>query len=107
MEQIKVFLTEYSGWIFMAWCGLMMILLAVTLHRIKRVEKQIRKTAEEVQKQTEDKLLDMVQQVKSAAEANLANAAMGAEDKLQICDEQMQQDTPETLLNAVLGEVFP
>lgn len=107
MEQIKVFLTEYSGWIFMAWCGLMMILPAVTLHRIKRVEKQIRKTAEEVQKQTEDKLLDMVQQVKSAAEANLVNAAMGAEDKLQICDEQVQQDTPETLLNAVLGEVFP
>lgn len=107
MEQIKVFLTEYSGWIFMTWCGLMMILLAITLHRIKRVEKQIRKTAEEVQKQTEDKILDMVQQMHSAAETNFVNAAMGAEDKPQVCDEQMQQETPETLLNAVLGEVFP
>lgn len=96
MEQIIVFLTEYSRWIYMGLACLMIILLSVTLHKIRRMQKEMR----EISENTRRMLLVQTEQTQEKNK-NMKERGEGKEGQAIV------QEHPEELIDAVLGEVFP
>ena len=95
MEQIGVFLTEYSSWIFAGLYGLTVILLFVTLRRIKQMQRSIREMAGNV-RYIADKTADLHGQ-------RLAEQRSMQQNQVQ----EAVRERPEELIDAVLEEVFP
>lgn len=95
MEQIGLFFTERSSWIYMGLGFCTLVLLAITLHRIKQNLRQMNKlteTAEHIRIQLEH-----------FVEVNVQEKEI-LENQQELEPETTQ---PEELLNAVLEEVFP
>lgn len=78
MEQLEMFL--------LVFCGVMAVLSLATLHKIRKISKQIQKIAEH-----EEHML-----------IYLANHARG-----ETQEQPTEQYKPEELIDAVLGEIFP
>lgn len=95
MEQIDIFLTEYSSWVFVGLFGLTIILLIVTLHRIRRIEKEIRQIADSTK-------CIAAQTARAVEEREVKQASV----KEGACH-SAGQEHPEELIDAVLEEVFP
>ena len=94
MEQMLFFLTEYANEMTAAGFLLVMVLLLIVLHRIRRIEVQLTKLQERMTPALETE----ISEERTESEVLIAESA-----------EQMEQgtaDRPEELLNAVLGEVF-
>ncbi len=94
MEQMLFFLTEYANEMTAAGFLLVMVLLLIVLHRIRRIEVQLTKLQERMTPALETE----ISEERTESEVQIAESA-----------EQMEQgtaDRPEELLNAVLGEVF-
>lgn len=91
MEQMMVFWTKYANEISGALLLLVLILVLVTLHRIKKLGIQIRKL-------TEDTFVSEAETEVEEDEILQANADGTTAARVD--------DTPEELLDAVLGEVF-
>ena len=94
MEQMLFFLTEYANEMTAAGFLLVMVLLLIALHRIRRIEVQLTKLQERMTPALETE----ISEERTESEVQIAESA-----------EQMEQgtaDRPEELLNAVLGEVF-
>ena len=88
------FLTEYANEMTAAGFLLVMVLLLIVLHRIRRIEVQLTKLQERMTPALETE----ISEERTESEVQIAESA-----------EQMEQgtaDRPEELLNAVLGEVF-
>ena len=90
MEQMLFFLTEYANEMTAAGFLLVMVLLLIVLHRIRRIEVQLTKLQERMTPALETE----ISEERTESEVQIAESA-----------EQMEQGTAE-LLNAVLGEVF-
>ncbi len=106
MDQVRLFLTEYSGWITMAVSGVVFILLAVTLHRIKGIGRLIRENTTDTKR-----ILVCVEQ---EAEARKSEAETARRQTMQEITHGQQPvvasvsgGAPEELIDAVLEEVFP
>lgn len=95
MEQIVFFLTEYANGISLTVYGVTLILLLVTLHRIKQIKKQIQKLAATGERAKAPALPECTG-MESASGREPEPVALIAE-----------QQKPEELIDAVLGEVFP
>ncbi|MCI8390677.1 MAG: hypothetical protein HFI35_08370 [Roseburia sp.] len=94
MEQMLFFLTEYANEMTAAGFLLVMVLLLIVLHRIRRIEVQLTKLQERMTPALETE----ISEERTESEVQIAESA-----------EQMEQgtaDRPEELLSAVLGEVF-
>ena len=94
MEQMLFFLTEYANEMTAAGFLLVMVLLLIVLHRIRRIEVQLTKLQERMTPALETE----ISEERTESEVQIAESA-----------EQMEQgtaDRPEELLNVVLGEVF-
>lgn len=121
MEQISVLIGQYANGITVAAGVFAIILLAVTLHRIKRIEKTQRKVLEslsalrrensfaETQKERETLSADGAQHRMEAQPAG--GLRTGAEPVMtgsgaSVSEGQLPEDAAE-LLDAVLEEVFP
>ena len=94
MEQMLFFLTEYANEMTAAGFLLVMVLLLIVSHRIRRIEVQLTKLQERMTPALETE----ISEERTESEVQIAESA-----------EQMEQgtaDRPEELLNAVLGEVF-
>ena len=94
MEQMLFFLTEYANEMTAAGFLLVMVLLLIVLHRIRRIEVQLTKLQERMTPALETE----ISEERTESEVQIAESA-----------EQMEQgtaDRPEELLNAVLVEVF-
>lgn len=98
MEQVRLFLAEEAGLMMAGFAVLNLILFAITLHRIKWIEKRGREllhTMEGIQGQMND----------------FVRLNCQAEEREEKASEQSvkpeKTETPEELLNAVLTEVFP
>ena len=87
MEQMLFFLTEYANEMTAAGFLLVMVLLLIVLHRIRRIEVQLTKLQE---------------RMTPALETEISEERTESEVQM----EQGTADRPEELLNAVLGEVF-
>lgn len=101
MEQVQIFLSDNSGWIIMGIDLLTFILLVVTLHRTNKLSKQMRKITDDRVTRSEG----MAQPVNAVA------AAAASQMDSQACADSMQpsqrnEETPETLIHAVIDEVF-
>lgn len=103
MEQVRYFLAEYSGWISMAASGLTILLIAVVLHRIKKVGKQIRESATEIG--------IVLEFAKRSAENEKAAAVSGqlpgGADNISMSAGAVPGESTGELIDAVLEEVFP
>lgn len=95
MEQINFFLADHAGEITAAFGVLAVILLFVTLHRIKRIEKYIQEMKGNVTKSTGTR----------ENELRGANEDMAGVSDLQKPD-SVQVQPAEELIDAVLDEVF-
>ena len=94
MEQMLFFLTEYANEMTAAGFLLVMVLLLIVLHRLRRIEVQLTKLQERMTPALETE----ISEERTESEVQIAESA-----------EQMEQgtaDRPEELLSAVLGEVF-
>lgn len=96
MEQIIVFLTEYSSWISMGLACLMVILLSVTLHRIRQMQKEMREISENTRR-----VLSVQAEQTQEENKNIQKLEKREEGQFAM------QERPEELIDAVLGEVFP
>lgn len=94
MAQISIFLTEYANGISVLFYGFTLILLLVTLHRIRRIEKQIQEITGNINRiadQTEQR--QEIQKEIAVPDQEQPKHAAGEEN-------------PAELIDAVLGEVF-
>ncbi len=94
MEQMLIFLTEYANEITAAAFSAVILLLLVVLHRIKRIGIQIESLAARMRQPEKE----------HEAKAVLEESVQNAEAVNRSAEEKA--DTPEELLDAVLGEVF-
>lgn len=95
MEQISLFLTEYAGEIAAAFGVFAVILLLVTLHRIRRIEKYIQGIAGNAAKDTCTK------------EYEIQSPEAGIMQEMDIPGPENSEIQPaEELIDAVLDEVF-
>ncbi len=94
MEQMLFFLTEYANEMTAAGFLLVMVLLLIVLHRIRRIEVQLTKLQERMTPALETEI----------SEEHTESEVRTAESAEQV--KQETADEPEELLNAVLGEVF-
>lgn len=104
MEQVRFILTEYAGWICMGMGILAIVLLAITLRRIKRMRKQ--------QKELQESIRLLHERVEWVLELQRSDAARKQADVLRAKQSRERRkdpyaEHPEELINAVLGEVFP
>lgn len=123
MEQISVLIGQYANGITVAAGVFAIILLAVTLHRIKRLEKTQRKVLESLYALRRENSFEEVQKVREAVTADGAlqrteaqpagggKLRTGAEpvttgNGASAAEKQLPKDAAE-LLDAVLEEVFP
>lgn len=104
MEQIWLVITGNPAVVLMGCCVLTMILPAVTLHRIRRYERQMKKLTELATRtlMQAEYLSGMVQ----GGANDIMKAQIMEELAKHQSEEQPQEEQPEELLNAVLGEVF-
>lgn len=94
MAQMSIFLTEHAGEIAVAWYGIATVLLLVTLHRMRQIKKLLQKMTER--------------------DAYLALSSVDKPDQSMLCesvgetpDKRMEvEQSPQELIDAVLGEVF-
>lgn len=98
MEQIWLVIRDGAGMICVGGCVLAVILLAVTLHRIRKNEKQMKKLAE-----LAECTLLQVEQLTELTRREPAEKEVKAEPVPPV----KEREQPEELLSAVLGEVFP
>lgn len=86
MEQIRFFLTEYANELTTAVWGMIILLLLVTLHKIRRIGRQIRKLAE------------------TTAQMQSRMKAEGAKDTA-VCATGMKQEDCQKLKSKITAEV--
>lgn len=106
MEQMQYILTEYAMYIAAAWAGIMLIIMAVTLHRINKSIRLHKKATKELQEEIKEVRLQIELQ-----EQNVENPQMAADTEKTVKEEldaktENWTKEQETLVNAVLGEVF-
>lgn len=109
MEQIRFFLTEYAVGITTAAWGLLFLLLLTTLHKIRRIGRQLRelgKAAEQLQTVMEAGERNALAVWKAKTDFLEETAESGEAETVQRPVEK-RKESPEALLDAVLGEVFP
>lgn len=103
MTQIAFFLAEHTEELLVLWCCLIMILLFVTLHRMKQITNLI----QEIAGNTKD--------IKDARQGNGLWEGKEKEDIMLVKEAESKQETiaelpikeeDEKLLSEVLGEVF-
>lgn len=95
MEQIVIFLTEYANGISLIVYVFTLILLLVTLHRIKQIKKQIQEIAGNRERMTVQALPE---------QTGMGRAPEPVQEPERLIAEP---EKPEELIDAVLGEVFP
>lgn len=94
MAQISIFLTEYANGISVLFYGFTLILLLVTLHRIRRIGKQIQEITGNISRITvQPEHAPKVQGEVTAPKPEQTKNAAG-------------EESPAALIDAVLGEVF-
>lgn len=93
MAQISIFLTEHAGEIAVAWYSLATVLLFVTLHRIRQIKKLL-------QKLTEREAYSALQVGEGTDPNTLCESALEHDKKMNV------EQSPQELIDAVLGEVF-
>ncbi len=99
MTQILFFLTEYAEELSLFFCGSAIILLLVTLHRMKRITKLIQELAGNIN-DTGPVRLEMKEKNKPVLEKNSIGESETEDDML------IKRENEE-LLSEVLKEVFP
>lgn len=115
MEQVIFYLKEYSEWIKLGIDALMLVFLAVALHRMRKLKKQIRKTEGRMQEYLDQSFQRIFVQgqaltqaaVQTAAEEMTADDAASSTMFLGENGGKMDLEAPENLIDAVLEEVFP
>lgn len=105
MEQVFVILREYANEVMIVYGGCVVLLLLVALHRIRQIEKRMRK------------LLECVVNTSDAVVQNMSGQALLQEELTKhesaitgITESSSKNETkerPEELIDAVLGEIFP
>lgn len=98
MEQIMIFLTDNSTWIFTGMSTLTLILLVVTLHKINRLSGRIKKMAQcraEESQRTEQETKDSV--------TDRADIRTEQEKQAEI---PKTEEASEQLIHDVIEEVF-
>lgn len=111
MEQIAIFLTEYSGQLCWILGIIAVIFLGMTLHRIKKIEQQIYKQNQNVQTYLDTSRIGGADEVKQKAISTVSDEKTENEEavrqlKTEAAMEQ-KSEAPEKLINAVIDEVFP
>lgn len=94
MAQISFFLTEYANGISVVFYGFTLILLLVTLHRIRRIGKQIQEITGNIDRIT------VLQKQETRVMEETKGQALGQ------AKAAAREERPEELIDAVLGEVF-
>lgn len=92
MEQIILMMAQYADTVCMALAALTVMITGITLHKLKKLEKELFQTGERIQ-QKNMKTGDSVKTPEKIQEKEVVAAAVTGEQ--------------EQLLDAVLGEVFP
>ena len=113
MNEALVILTENANGIWAIYGGCVMILLLVTLHRIRRVDKRVREVTGSIADMNLA-VAELMNRCKAANEGQPTTSEMESavsEDMAadaNICKQKEQaKERPEELIDAVLGEVFP
>ena len=104
MEELNFLLPEYGIWILSG--GLLMVLLlqTITLHKIRKIEKILkRRDAEEQLENEKDSVREQMNVQTQQVEERVAGMA---EVPKKISEEQQSEESPEQLIDAVLAEVF-
>lgn len=104
MEQSIAILKEYANEILTIYGGCMGILLLVTLHRIKRIEKQMRELLKYVAIKT-DVPVQNICTTDLAQENRETDKNMPKKQETEQAFHEVKEH-PEELIDAVLGEVF-
>lgn len=114
MEQILIFLTEYAGIICQTLGILTVIFLGITLHRIKRIEQELYRQDGNVKMYFENSGVELSKEMKQAAVSDPASKSDGPVQTITANThenvkphENVKKEEPETLINAVLEEIFP
>ncbi|MBO5070785.1 MAG: hypothetical protein J6C37_10560 [Roseburia sp.] len=121
MEQVSFFLAEYSVWIGVAFGVLVMLLLAVTLHRIKKLGKRMDTLTHSIRSgreawidfdetvsrknMAEEKTAELRKANQKSADGGMSAGRQRAGKEIPA--EAQREMAPDELLNAVLDEVFP
>lgn len=104
MEQLIAILREYANEILAVYGGCVGILLLVTLHRIKRIEKQMRELLECVTIRN-DAAVQSTGTSESLSQTQEVTKNMPEEQEADITLNEVKE-RPEELIDAVLGEIF-
>ena len=99
MTQIIFFLTEYAEELLVLLCSLVLVLLLVTLHRMKRITKLIQEIAGNTNE---------IGQVKCGMQKeNHSVPAKKDDGEQETADNMLKKEENAELLSEVLEEVFP
>lgn len=108
MMQVIVFLAEYTEELLVVLCSLIIVLLIVTLHRMKRITKMM----QGIVGNTKEKAMNT--ENKRHTIHSETNRTSEREDGTALLSEHKNTDTPQEikaeqqeLISAVLEEVFP
>lgn len=104
MEQAIAILREYANEILAVYDGCVGILLLVTLHRIKRIEKQMRELIECITIKN-DEAVQSISTSESLLEKQETANNMAEDTKTENTLKEAKE-RPEELIDAVLGEIF-
>lgn len=106
MEQMEYLLTEYAVYITAVWAAVMFLFAAVTLHRINKLIRLRKKELQSLQDEISGLRLQIEIQAQQEAESQLTRE-MDSDEKYEAEEREEGWTTEEeTLVNAVLGEVF-
>ena len=95
MAQIGMFLMEHADGIALVWYGIATILLLVTLHRIRQVKKLLQQVVERESPST------LPKEDKKELQSPVCEAVG------ELPDQRLDlEQSPQELIDAVLGEVF-
>lgn len=95
MAQVVIFLTEHASEITVAWYGIATVLLLVTLHRIRQIKKLIQDITKK------DTYPGMSSVDKESSSSPVCEAVSEMPDKKTDIEQ-----SPQELIDAVLGEIF-
>lgn len=106
MEQMQYILTEYAMYIATGWAGIMLIIMAITLHRINKSIRLQKKAAKQLQEEIKEVRLQIELQEQHAENLQIAAEMEKAAGEGEASGSENWTKEQETLVNAVLGEVF-
>lgn len=95
MREMEMFLTEYSDWLSFGMGLLVIILLAITLHKMKRMERELHRQREQMKTYFEERKKEEENKPTVMVEEPVYER------------KKVAKEAPENLINAVLEEIFP